>query len=188
MSYRQEGSFDEMFRDEPMLAAGRRTAERVGSDLRARVAHHTPIAHPPPGVDIAEWQASRGGRAPGTLARSWEEEPVVARGGHFEKSVLTHDRIAALVEWETRPHTIRPRPDRAPATIVETGRPRGTVEDGRAALRFEGHGGVTYAREVHHPGTRGAHMMATALTEVAAFGFPAIGREEMERWAREQLR
>lgn len=176
-----------MYREEPMVAAARRTTDRTGSDLKERVRRHTPVSHPPAGMSAGEWIASRKGRVPGTLRESWERTEVRGAGGHFEVSVLTHDRVAPLVEWETRPHTIRPKPDRAPATVVATGNPRGTVQDGRAHLRFEGEGGVVYAKEVHHPGTRGAHMMAASLTEEAV-AWQAIGREEMERWGDEQLR
>lgn len=186
MGYRQEGSLQDMFHEEPILRAGRRTTDRVGDDLKDRVKRHTPVAHRPAGMSAADFLASRHGRPPGTLRESWQRTSVHELEGHFEVSVLTHDPTGPLVEWETRPHTIRPRPDRAPASVIATGKPRGTVQDGRAHLRFEGAGGVVYAKEVHHPGTRGAHMMATSLTEEAAT-WERIGREEMERWSREQF-
>jgi hypothetical protein len=188
MSYRADGTLESFFDLAPMENAAVRTAEREVADLHERVKGHTPVAHPPPGVDVAEWFASRKGRAPGALRESWEETPVEVDGGHVSGSVLTHDPNAAYVEWETKPHLIRPRADRGAASVVETGNPRGTVQDGRAMLRFPGQGGgPQYAREVHHPGTRGVHMMATSLVEIATSWF-AIGSEELREWEREQLR
>lgn len=187
MSYRADGTLESFFSLEPMEATAARTAAKVVDDLKERVKGHTPVAHPPPGVDVAEWLASRKGRMPGALRESWEETTIEVSGGHASGSVLTRDPNAAYVEWETKPHLIRPRADRGAASVVATGNPRGTVQDGRAMLRFPGEGGgPQYAREVHHPGTRGAHMMATSLVEIATTWF-AIGSEELRQWEREQL-
>jgi hypothetical protein len=153
-----------------MRAAGRRTTERVGADLRERVRRHTPVAKPPPGA-AGEWEASRGGRPPGTLRESWRVGKVTVRGsgGLMSIDVYTEDPVAPDVEWDTQPHIIRPRGE-------------------GGMLRFWTRSGdVVFATIVHHPGTRGVHMLATALVEVAA-SWQEIGREEMERWAREQLR
>lgn len=188
MSYVADGRLEDFFRSEPMVEVTRQTAQRVGDDLRERVRKHTPVSQPPPGVDVVEWEASRKGRQPGTLRESWETGPVVVSGGHASVDVRTFDPIAPHVEWDTRAHVIRPRADRGPATVIATGNPRGTVDDGRARLRFPGRDGQPqYATEVHHPWTPGAHMMATALVEVSE-AWQRIGLEEMRRWSDEQLR
>jgi hypothetical protein len=96
----------------------------------------------------------------------------------YEGRCQTFDPVAPDVEWPTKPHTIRPREDRGPASVIATRRPRGTVQDGRAALSWVGPGGRHFAKVVHHPGTRGAHMFAigAAITEaeVPAIAEPAL--------------
>ena len=57
--------------------------------------------------------------------------------------VVNRVPYAVPVEFGTRPHLIRPR--------------RGRV------LRFEVNGRTVFAREVRHPGTRGAHMFRDGL-------------------------
>lgn len=169
MSYRADGALADFFREEPLIEAARRTTERVGEDLRDRVRRHTPVAKPPPGAE-AEWLEARK-RAPGTLRESWKVGEVVVRAGvgHMTIDVYTEDPIAPDVEWETMPHLILPQGD-------------------AGALRFWDKGGAkVFAKIVHHPGTRGAHMMATSLVEVAASWWD-IGAEEFRRWEREQLR
>lgn len=99
----------------------------------------------------------------------------------------TEDPVAPHVEWPTRPHLIRPRADRRAASVLATGKPRRSGGDPQAALAWLGPGGVTiFAREVHHPGTQGSHMMRDALAETDATWVSRIGTPEVERWAREQ--
>lgn len=161
------GSLASLGATEPMVRAAERTTRRVGELLQERVKHHTPVAKPPPGAE-AEWQAARK-RIPGTLKESWHVGRVrVLEGGRLhEVDVYSDDPIAPHVEYPTRPHIIMPR------------RPGGW-------LRFwDRLGRTVFARLVHHPGTGGSYMMATALAEVA-IEWEQIGAEEMAVWASEQ--
>ena len=174
MGYTATHPLEDLFRDEPMLDAGRRTTERVGADLHERVRHHTPVAKPPSPAIAGEWLAARK-RAPGTLRESWMvgRMTITYGGQRMAIDVYTEDPVAPHVEWETAPHLIVPR--------------QKPGEHG-GVLRFWDHEGNTiFARVVHHPGTRGVHMMSTSLVEVAA-SWQSIGREEIDRWSQEQVR
>lgn len=172
MSYKADGSLSDFFGDAPMERAAHRTVERVGKEMRERVRSHTPIAKPPNAAVAGEWLTERK-RAPGTLRESWKigEVVVVGSSGRMSIDVYTEDPIAPDVEWETQPHL-----------IVAKGKAGGGM------LRYWDKAGATvFARIVHHPGTRGVHMMATTLVEVAV-SWQEIGKDEIERWSREQLR
>lgn len=166
-----------------------RMTEEVGELLTEEVTRRTPVADLPPGVT-----EKMRGRAPGTLKESWETGPVERRRsptGTEGRAVesYTMDPIAPHVEWPTRPHAIRPRLDRAPASVVATGRPRRMGGDPQAALRFvNAFGRVVYANEVWHPGTQGTHMMRDALAEIDQTWASRVGVPEVERWARETTR
>lgn len=170
MGYTASDELASFGREEPILAAARRTTERVGQDLRERVRRHTPIAKAPPGAG-ADWLEARH-RMPGTLRESWRVGEVTIKGsaGRMTIDVYTEDPIAPDVEWDTRPHVIRPRE-------------KGT---GGVLRYWDRSGGVVFATVVHHPGTRGVHMMATALVEIAASWWD-IGVQEFRRFEREQL-
>lgn len=171
MSYASDGNLADLFRPEPMIEAARRTTDRVGADLQERVAHHTPIAKPPAASVAAEWEQARK-RPPGTMRESWQigEVTVTSDGARLTIPVFTEDPVAPYVEWDTQPHLIVPK------------------NQIRGILRYwDTSGNIVFAQVVHHPGTKGVHMMATALVEVAA-SWLTIGAEEMERWASEQLR
>jgi hypothetical protein len=133
------------------------------------------------------------GRMPGTLKASWrtgdlERRRTVTGDEGTAIESYTEDPVAPHVEWPTRPHLIGPRADRAPASVVATGRPRRMGGDPRAAVRFINRfGQVVYAHEVWHPGTQGTHMMRDALAHVDATWEARIGRREVDRWAREQV-
>jgi len=170
LSYRSDRSLESLFLPGPLQRAAKRMTQRVGDDLAKRVAHHTPVAKPPPGVAVGEWLQSRHGRRPGHLKGSWKVGSVKALAGGtvYTVPVYTNDPVAPHVEYLTRPHEIQAK--------------RGGV------LRFPGKGGGwVFAKLVHHPGSIGAHMMATALVEIAAT-WTRIGAEEVERWSHEQLR
>lgn len=169
MPYRGD-SLADLGDDRGMLAAGRRTAERVADDLHERVVRHTPVAKPPAASVAAEWQRERR-RRPGHLKDSWRVGEVTVKldGEEVTVDVYTLDLVAPHVEWDTQPHLIVPK-------------------DPGGLLRYWNHAGETvFAKVVHHPGTRGQHMMATSLVEVAAT-WESIGSEEMSRWASEHFR
>lgn len=151
---------------------GRRLTNEVGGDLRKRVRRHTPVAEVSPEVMAsygsgASWVKARGGRKPGHLRDSWKIGTVTIadRGARYTIPVFTLDPVAPHVEWDTMPHLIRPK------------RPGGV-------LTIPTREGMIYASIVHHPGTRGAHMMATSLAEVAA----SWQRTARSQWAEEARR
>lgn len=134
----------------------RRATGKVGRDLRARVRRHTPVQKRTPAITAsyataAAFVKARKGRLPGTLQASWRVGDVEiserGMGRRYRIPVFTMDPIAPHVEWPTMPHIIMPR--RARVLTIPT----------IAGMRF--------AMIVHHPGTQGSYMMATALQEVA---------------------
>lgn len=189
MGYSATAPLEAMFDAAPLERSCRRIAERSLELLHSEVKRRTPVGKLPPGVT-----AKMVGRVPGTLKESWQTSGVdvgVSPGGtaRFSGEEYTLDPIGPHVEWPTRPHVIRPRLDREPASVVATRRPRRSGHDPMARLRFVSMGGrVVYAREVHHPGTQGTHMMRDALAEVDASWEARVGQGEVERWAREQAK
>lgn len=156
---------DEWAEELPHVA--RRIAERVEERFLELVRDFTPMSDDP----FRQFP----GRLPGTLKRSWEAETELLSEGRLRVTVETHDPVAPHVEYPTRPHIIRPRPERAAAAAAE----------GRVAmLRFYDRdtGRVVFRHEVHHPGTAGAYMMHRALIELAA-EWQRIAREEIEAWS-----
>jgi hypothetical protein len=179
MGYTQVGDLEAMFTVEPWERCAERIVRRCGDRLLELAEAYTPIAV----VDPEEQFARR--RLPGTLKRAWRSGEVQLFGtGHLEVIVENNDPIARYVEYPTKPHTIRPKADRQAASVIETRKPRGTVQDGRAHLRFKVGGRVVYAREVHHPGTHGAHMLSRALAALAV-EWREIAEDEIARTARE---
>lgn len=191
MGYSANADLQDLFDSTPMIRSIDRMTERGGELLLDEVVARTPIAKPPPGVSPTRFMGSRG-RAPGTLRGSWRKGDVERTRGPAGQEgraidVYTDDPIAPHVEWDTQPHVIRPRPDRAAASVVATGKPRRPGTDPMASLAWIGPGGVTrFAREVHHPGTKGVHMMRDAVAEVQGTWDDRFGRDEVTRWAREQ--
>jgi hypothetical protein len=165
------GAIADVFEVETVNAWAHRTAERCERRLLELVKRYTPVGEPEPG------QPARGVRH---LRDTWEGETEVFAADHFRVTILTRSPIAPYVEYPTRPHIIRPRADRAPASVTATRRARGTVEQGNAALRFYAGGRIVYAREVHHPGTQGSFMLTRALHELRA-EWRVIAREELAR-------
>lgn len=188
MPYTQTTDFKDMFEAGPMLAACRRTTGRVGEKITDGARDRSPVHVPPPGQP----KNYRGDRPPGTLKASWQTGSVgttatAAGTPRFGIDSYTEDPIAPLVEWDTKPHVIRPRADRAAASVIESGKPRRKGTDPAARLRYiNAFGRVIYAAEVHHPGTTGQHMMRDSLAEADATWVTDVGEEEMARWAREQ--
>jgi hypothetical protein len=127
----------------------------VGRELRRRVRRHTPVSKTTPAqvlsFGLRGAELMRKGRPHGALRDSWQvgETTVLYAGSVFRVPVFTLDPVAPNVEWDTQPHLIVPR---KPGGLLTVPTPDGLV----------------FARLVNHPGTRGAHMMATALQELAA--------------------
>lgn len=145
-----------------------RLADRMADRLLELVERYTPKGE---GVD----------RPAGTLAESWEKGPVILlKDGRVTVTVFTRREEAPHVEYPTRPHVIRPRADRAPASVIRTGQPRGDETDATPspALAFYVDGRLVFAREVFHPGTQGSFMMRRAIEQVS---------REWKTWARREL-
>lgn len=151
-----------------------RTTEKVGEQLRTRVRRHTPFSKPGAAEIVASykdsgaWRRARGGRRPGTLHDSWQVGEVTVRsagsGRTYTVPVFTMDPVAPHVEWNTMPHLIAAKPGKV--------------------LTIPTRAGMAYATFVHHPGTTGQHMMATALQEIAVMWRETARRE----WAFEVRR
>jgi hypothetical protein len=190
MPYSSNAPLQQLFDPAPARRASHRLADDATGLLKDRVTDRTPVAGVPSSLSVTAF-AGRRGRMPGTLKKSWEQHAVVegtnASGTpRFSGEVDTQDPIAELVEYPTRPHVIRPRKDRAPASVKETGKARGTVKDGRAALMWFGPGGMVFAREVQHPGTQGSYMMRDGLMDVDSTWEDRVGGPVLEDWAKEQ--
>jgi hypothetical protein len=167
MAYRGD-SIADLFVEDDVDVIGRRLAEVAQDRLLTLVKRYTPVSAVP--------ARFRGGRAPGTLRERWTgDTDFLAARGIFVVAVENHDEVAKFVNYPTRPHRIAPSPDRQAASVVETGKKRGTVQDGRARLRFRIGGRVVYALEVMHPGTQGAFMVQKAIDQLRA-EWPTIVR------------
>lgn len=134
--------------------------DHVGDDLLQGVKFRTPRAQLPQAYkgDIAAWIEDRGGRKPGTLRERWRRTKVQGSAGSGLKVVVFNpDPVAALVEWNTRPHLIRAKL----RTRDDGGRYQGL-------LRYPQGPTFHYNVEVWHPGTQGQHMMRNTLAEIEA--------------------
>lgn len=166
--------------DIDVVAAARRAAVRWQRFVERRAAELTPVAKAPEGLSDTGFAGSRG-RAPGTAKESWHSGEVVVGGVVVSASVGSDDPIMPYIVYNTRPHIIRPSADRAGASVTATGKPRGSVSKGNAALRFYVGGKVVYAREVHHPGTTGHFQIQRACAE----SIPVLERYLREEFERE---
>lgn len=132
----------------------RATVDATGEELRRRVRAHTPVSRVTPAEVLSFGRVGaelkRGGRPRGALRESWQigEVELLYRGELLRVAVFTMDPVAPHVEWDTVPHMIAPKKPGGVLTVPTTG-------------------GLVFARVVDHPGTRGVHMMATAIQEVA---------------------
>lgn len=179
MGYKASAPLRSLFPSEPWEDAVRRACERWADFVQKRAAEYSPVAKAPEGQGSSAFSAQRG-RPPGTLKASWVSEPVVRVGDSFRTAAGSTDPLAVYVEHDVRPHVIRPRADRGGASVLATGKPRGTVGEGNAHLRFYVGGHAVYAREVHHPGSRGQHMLLRACQD-SIEALDRFLREEIER-------
>jgi hypothetical protein len=92
------------------------------------------------------------------------------------------------VENDTRPHLIRPRLDRFPASVIATKKPRRMGDDPQAALTWLTINGVrVFAKVVKHPGTTGHHMTLRAATR-AEVDMHRICNPALQRWKTRAIR
>jgi hypothetical protein len=182
--YTQDKPFAVLFDRGPTERVAQRITKRVGKRITDEAAHLTPVAVIPAGMSLTQFEGSRG-RTPGRMKRGWKTGSVEEQGDHFGIDSYTEDPEAPHVEWDTHPHVIRPSPKRLAASVIATGKPRRSGTDPQAALRYWSGGHPTFAREVHHPGTRGVHMMRDALTLAEATWLEHEGRLELDVWVRD---
>lgn len=191
MGYTFNAPVEALYGTKPLESAFERIAFGMSDLLHHEIVRRTPVAKPPPGVGLLTFSASRG-RAPGTLRAAWrrgDPQYLSSPTGNPRVRVdeINDDPQWAHVEYPTRPHIIKPRLDRRPASVLATGKPRLPGTDERASLAWVGAGGRTFfAREVHHPGTSGVHMTRDGLAATDVLWVEHVGVPEMERWAREQ--
>lgn len=150
MGYHATGTLSHLVNvEEDIDGVERALALRMAYEIQEKVRRYTPVAVRPPKLSASAFRSERS-RRPGTLKDSWEVGHLTKIGSVAMIEVYTEDPIAPYVEYDTRPHIIRPRT--------------------ASMLRFRSSktGDVIYAAEVLHPGTTGVHMMARACAEVAA--------------------
>lgn len=179
------GELAPLFDPELATSATREMAEDGRDAMMGFAVEYTPVSENP---------FSSPGRPPGTLKRRWRKVgpalKTLARGATgFRAEFENWDPIAPFVENDTRPHEIRPRADRAPASVLATHKPRRMGDDPQAAITFRvwPSGVRVFARVVHHPGTTGAHMTLKAATRAEA-EFDRLCQPALERWAKRQVR
>jgi len=155
-----------------VTAAGRAMVDKGGEKLAEATRRRTPIDVSPSGGLPRE-------RPRGTLRDSITRGPVRQHtstlGRGWQLQVYTEDPVGPYVEWNTRPHEIRPTAEHVA---------RAAAEGRQAMLRFFHEGQIRYAAVVHHPGTQGQHMFAraAAFLEVEV---PHMFSEELERFGRD---
>lgn len=155
MPYRANKDFADMYPLEPTIEASRRMAQTGTQELHDEARDRTPVnADPQP----------HSKRAPGTMKRSWRVIDAHPTANGFAGEAVNDDRAAEFVEWDTRPHVIRPKTARS--------------------LRWYEDGVPVFAAEVHHPGTQGVHMMRDAAAVIDA-NFDRILAADVERWRRD---
>ena len=145
MPFKSSRPLDEILDPEAVPVAMRRITGNVGDFMEREVKRNTP-------VDTSAFRDPNG-RKRGTLRASIKRGPITrdrARDAYVVR-VTTDDPIAEFVEWNTKPHRIRPR------------KPGGTL-----AFRNQKTGGMIFAKGVKHPGTKGAHMFALGAAKTEA--------------------
>ena len=155
-------AIEQIFRQEPAVAAMRRMADEGGDKLRWYVRENTPI-------DTGE------------LRSSWEKSPVHHRraAAHgedtYEVEVFTEVDYAPHVEHGTGLWGPEHR-----KYLIEPKKPGGLLSwtDRRTGQRV-------FARRVWHPGSPGQHMMAFGAAKTEAT-MQAFLMPEVARWSKEQ--
>jgi hypothetical protein len=152
----------------PRLA--RETAEMMarhgGERMTELVKMNTPISPP---QDPVERAVRLRKRPRGTLRESIEQKAVVRTRNGYESGCETHDPIAPHVEWNTRPHEIRPIPPNRRLAFVKDGK-------------------WMFPRVVHHPGTTGQAMFRIGAAMVEHEVSHGLLQPELEHFKRESER
>lgn len=169
MGYVANGRLQDLIDPDACEFTARDMAESIGDAFESNVRRLTPRDNSP------DRDPSRGLHIADTIERT----RVRKAGSTYRGEVFTEHPAAPYAEWDTVAHDIRPRADREAASVLETGRPRGTVQDGRAALSWRSGGTRVFAKVVHHPGTQGAHMFSRGA---------AVTQQELDRVCAPALR
>lgn len=114
----------------------------------------------------------RPGRPRGTLRRSLRRGHLERDGDVYTGLLIFDDPVARLVEFDTPPHVIRP--NTPGGRLVFQSRDGWVDDDGI----FHPPGTWVSVEEVHHPGTKGQHMMSLGALET---------EREIDEWARDPL-
>lgn len=155
---------DDMLDPEAAPRACRRIADAAGDRMQELTKRFTPVDRSF-GKDTS---ARPRGTARESIYRTPVEERLGIAGATFRVRVVSDDPVFPYIEWNTRPHVIRPRPERGP----------------RARLSWRTPSGRVFAREVHHPGTQGQHPFARGELQVRG-EVGRIARGPLARFERE---
>jgi hypothetical protein len=161
MPFVTHGTLENFINERAVSEACHEIADTAGDTMEELTKRNTPVG----GAEFRDHAA----RAPGTARESIYRTPVETAftfGGEGKRvRVRTEDPVFPYIEWDTRPHEIRPR------------RPGGS-------LRWRSRSGVHFAKVVHHPGTKGAHSFTLAAAKTEAelghIAAPALRRFERE--------
>lgn len=178
------GDLSDFFHEKALVPFAHKAVDDVTASLEKQAVENTPVAVLSPGETVAER-----GRAPGTMKRRWKRGRLRRRApDHWSREVFNDDPRSVYVEYDTKPHIIKPRPE----TIArQQAARRGSGEDVAAAfggvLRIRNSAGqVIFPPEVHHPGTRGQYMMRRAAIETQR-KVEELMKPAVAVWAHEQI-
>jgi hypothetical protein len=169
---------EDMVDPRAVTVAGRAMTDKGGSRLAEATRVRTPI-------DTSPTLGLPRLRPRGTARESIMEGDVrqhVSTGGRgWEKRAFTEDPIFPYIEWNTRPHEIRPTLEHEARVAAENEARAPGQPKKRAALRFPGRDGVTFRGALHHPGTTGQHPFARAAAFIET-EVPGMFDVELERF------
>lgn len=169
MPFISERPLQDILNPQAVTVAGRAMAEKGGDVLLREVRRRTPVF-------TGETGPLGRKRKRGTALESLQVGAVrghtSAVGRGWERRVFTEDPVFPFIEWNTRPHEIKP-------TAEHIARAR--AEGREAQLVFFQRGQVRHASRVWHPGTRGQHPFARGAAFVESEVGHLFGRE-LERF------
>lgn len=162
MPYRASGRLEDMINPGAVDVAGEAIALEALEEFQDYVKDNTPIDTNP--------YRDRPGRPRGAARDSVERSRVVKRAGAWRGSVFTEDEVFPFIEWDTPPHTIRPKDP-----------------DGWLSWRDRRTGERIFAKEVRHPGTKGQHSFAIGAAKTEA-ELERIAQPALAAFARDLVR